>query len=98
MSHTEHVNPADLREGDMIDLQPLLALVDDSSVHPWVWQPFGGDDRTNAAAIETARIASESELAVVESVEAIADGTVVVYNDQINITMRANLRVARTVG
>lgn len=98
MSHTEHVNPTDLREGDLIDLQPLLELVDESSVHPWVWKPFGGDSGADTEALQAARRVAESELAVVESIEVNSDGTVVVYNDQINITMRSNLRVARTVG
>ncbi|KLI09381.1 MULTISPECIES: hypothetical protein [Mycolicibacterium] len=95
MSHTEQVKPIDLREGDPIDLAPLL---NDPSSHPWTWQPFGADDRNRAEAIVSARGMAQYELAVVESVERIDGDKVVVYNDQINVTVAADRLITRTVG
>ncbi|MFV8246716.1 MULTISPECIES: hypothetical protein [Mycobacteriaceae] len=95
MSHTEQVKPLDLREGDLIDLTPLL---NDPSSHPWTWQPFGADDRGRAEAIESARDVAQYELAVVESVEHVDGDKVVVYNDQINVTVAADHLITRTVG
>lgn len=94
MIATEKVNPFDLREGDAIDLTPLL---NDPAAYPWVWQPFGVDEQERQRAIETARLAADCEYAVVEAVEKADGGKVCVYTDQINITMPENQLVDRAV-
>lgn len=94
MSRTEQVKPAELRGGDAIDLSPLL---DAPGVHGWVWQPFGADEQARREAIESARLVAECELAVVESVESVDGGNVVIYNDQLNLTVPGTHLVERTV-
>jgi hypothetical protein len=89
---TQRVKPPDLREGDVIDLSPLLG---DPRAHAWVWQPFGHDEQGRQEAIATARLVAECECAVVESVERIDGGQVVVYNDQINVTVPEDFLIER---
>lgn len=84
MTDSQLVKASELREGDAINLTPLL---DDEAVYGWVWQPFGRDETQRRGAIETARLVAQCECAVVESAETVGDGTVIIYNDQLNLTV-----------
>ncbi len=75
-----------LDTGDLVDLEPALR---DPRLDPWVWAPFGTSESSRRAAVEAALIDAESQYAFIEAVEPSQDGTIVVYNDQINITVPA---------
>jgi len=79
----------DLTAATLIDVAAALV---DPSVHPWVWQPFGDNDRGRQEAIASARVAAEFEYAVVESVESAEPGRVHIYTDQINLTVPVGYR------
>ena len=86
MSHTEQVNPLDLREGDLIDLTPLFDAADVSASE---------GDRMFAEC-ELARVES------VEPVESWTKDPIqrliLIHNDQCNIAVPENQPVTRTVG
>jgi hypothetical protein len=89
MGSGQSVVAGELCEGDLVD---LVSVLRDPAAHPWVWQPFGGDETARREAIETAALAAQCEFAVVESVERTDSGAVLVYTDQINLTVPADTR------
>jgi hypothetical protein len=91
MGESRQVAAQDLTADAVVDVSAALS---DPTVRPWGWEPFGSDDRQRQEAIESARIAAESEYAVVESAQAAQDGQVTVYTDQINLTVPAEYRFA----
>lgn len=93
MGANREVAAEDLEEAAIVDLTPAL---NDPTVHPWVWQPFGNNDQQRQEAIAAARAVSEHESAVVETVEAREAGSVTVYTDQINLTVPAGYRFTVT--
>lgn len=94
MSGTEQVNPLDLREGDLIDLTPLLT---DPAAHKWVWQPFGVNERLRREAVNSARLVAECELAVVDCAESGEGDAVLIYTDQINLAVTRTHPITRKV-
>ena len=91
MGESRQVAGQDLTAGAVVDVSAALT---DPAVRPWVWDPFGSDDRQRREAIESACIAAEFECAVVESVQPTEQGQVIVYTDQINLTVPATYRFA----
>ena len=89
MGTNREVAAEDLFADAIVDLTPAL---NDPTVHPWVWQPFGNNDQQRQEAIAVARAVSECECAVVETVETGEPDRVTVYTDQINLTVPAGYR------
>lgn len=75
-----------LREGNVVD---LVAVLSDPATHPWVWQPFGPDEPARRLAIAAALCMAECQFALVEGAEMTDSGTVMIYTDQINLTVPA---------
>lgn len=89
MGTNREVAAEDLTTDVVVDLTPAL---NDPTVHPWVWQPFGKNDQSRQEAIAAARAFSECEFAVVETVETGEPGRVTIYTDQINLTVPTGYR------